>query len=262
MRKLMLEIAAVVCSLFAVAAIAASSDIGVVVMHGKGGSPQRWVNELADALAKEGFQVANLEMPWSRKRGYDVGIKGGVDEISQALDAMRAKGAHKVFVAGHSQGGLFALYYAGLNHVDGVIAVAPGGQVDSGTISTAVSSYVAQAKDMIKEGRGDEKASFIDAEGSRAPNPITTTASIYFEWFDPYGALTSRVFRKVIGGTPVLYIGPLRDYPGLAQSKGENYGWLPSHPKKRMYEPNTDHMHAPGDSAIEIIHWINDVAGG
>ena len=38
---------------------------------------------------------------------------------------MRAKGATRLFVAGHSQGGLFAVHYAGQHKVDGVIAIAP-----------------------------------------------------------------------------------------------------------------------------------------
>lgn len=79
---------------------APASEIGVVVMHGKGGRPGKFVDELATVLERAGFQVANLEMPWSGKRHYDVDMNAGVDEITRALDAMRANGARKVFVIG------------------------------------------------------------------------------------------------------------------------------------------------------------------
>lgn len=238
-----------------------ASEIGVVVMHGKGGRPGKFVDELASAFEREGFQVANLEMPWSGNRHYNVDMKAGVDEITRALDAMRAKGARKVFVAGHSQGGLFALHYGGLHRVDGLVAVAPGGQVDAPSFVTALEQYVAKARQMVDEGRGNEKADFADYEGSRGTNTVTTTAAIYLNWFDPEGAHTTRVFRNVKEGTPVLYVAPKRDYPGLKKSKRRNFGALPSHPMTRLYEPDSDHMNAPAAAASEIVLWIRQISG-
>jgi len=238
-----------------------TSEIGVVVMHGKGGRPGKFVDELASALEREGFQVANLEMPWSGSRHYDVDMNAGIDEITRALDAMRAKGARKVFVTGHSQGGLFALHYGGLHRVDGLVPVAPGGQVDAGSFVTALGQYVAKAKQMIEEGRGNEKAAFADYEGSRGTNAITTTAAIYLNWFDPSGVHTTRAFRYVKEGTPVLYVAPKRDYPGLQKSKHQNFGALPSHAQTRLYEPDSDHLNAPAAAASEAILWIRQISG-
>jgi len=48
---------------FLVHAQTAASEIGVVVIHGKGGSPNAKVIDLAQALEFESYQVANLEMP-------------------------------------------------------------------------------------------------------------------------------------------------------------------------------------------------------
>ena len=237
-----------------------ASEIGVVVMHGKGGRPGKFVDELATAFEREGFQVANLEMPWSGRRQYDVDMNGGVDEISRALDAMRAKGARKVFVTGHSQGGLFALHYGGLKRVDGLVLIAPGGQVDAGSFVTALGQYVTKAKQMVDEGRGNEKADFADYEGSRGTNVITTTAAIYLNWFDPNGAHTTRAFRNVKEGTPVLYVAPKRDYHGLQQSKHQNFQALAPHPLTRLYEPNSDHLNAPAAAASEAILWIRQVS--
>ena len=120
-------------------------------------------------------------------------------------------GKNTVFVARHIRGGIFALHYAGQHSVDGVIPIAPGGQVDARSFIDNLSSHVGNAKSMVSEGRGNERATFADFEGSRGTNPITTTAAIYLDWFDPYGAHTTGVFRKVMKGTPVLHVAPRRD---------------------------------------------------
>lgn len=235
------------------------SEIGVVVMHGKGGNPNAFVIDLAQALEFEGYRVANIEMPWSGRRHYDVDVKAAENEIAAALSTLRAKGAKKVFVAGHSQGGWFALHYGGQQIVDGLIAIAPGGQVDSPPFRRELGSYVGRAKSMIDDGRGNEKATFADYEGSRANNPITTTAAIYWSWFSPDGTLTSSVPRKVKPGVPVLYVAPTRDYPGLSGRKRTDFGALPENPLTRMYEPEASHMEAPAASSEEIIRWIGEV---
>src|SRR5688572_23963768 len=46
------------------AAQAQVGTIGIVIMHGKGGSPTGLVAGLARALEEGGYLVANLEMPW------------------------------------------------------------------------------------------------------------------------------------------------------------------------------------------------------
>ena len=109
----------------------AAAQTGIVIMHGKGGSPNRHVRDLASGLESKNYLVANLEMPWSDRRDYDADVAKTEQEVTAALEALRSKGAKKVFVAGHSQGGVFALYYASKHPLDGVIAIAPGGSVAS-----------------------------------------------------------------------------------------------------------------------------------
>lgn len=245
-----------------VQAQAPATDIGIVVMHGKGGSPDKHVNTLAQALRDEGYQVASLDMPWSGRRQYDVDMNGAVNEITAALDTMRASGAKKLFVAGHSQGGLFTLYYGGRQMVDGLIAIAPGASHGAPDFRNALGAHVGTAKAMIDAGRGGEKAGFADYEGAKGAYPITTTAAIYYDWFNPDGPHNmSAVVRQVKSGIPVLYVAPTRDYPALAKSKLENFSALPSHPLSRLYEPESSHINAPAAATREILAWIKQVAG-
>jgi len=80
-------------------------EIGVVIMHGKRGSPAGVVSNLAFSLEERGYLVANLEMPWSRNREYDVSVAAAENEVDAALRKLRDQGARKVFVIGYSQGG-------------------------------------------------------------------------------------------------------------------------------------------------------------
>src|SRR3954470_18102869 len=58
-----------------------SSAIGIVIMHGKGGSPAGHVSSLASSLEQKGYLVANLEMPWSGKREYNAGVEVAEKEV-------------------------------------------------------------------------------------------------------------------------------------------------------------------------------------
>lgn len=239
----------------------AAPKIGVVVMHGKASSPRKAVADLASALRDHDMEVANIEMPWAGRRDYDVGLQAGVDEVTQALEGLRAKGATRLFVAGHSQGGLFAVLYGGQYKVDGIVAIAPGGQVDTPGFVRHLGEHVAAARKMHEQGRGAEKASFRDFEGRRGVTPVRTTADSYLSWFDPQGAHTTAAFGRVKEGTPVLYVAPTGDYPALRALASSSFAALPAHPRKQLLEPRADHMGAPAAAAQDIAAWIRAVAG-
>lgn len=234
---------------------------GIVIMHGKGGSPTKYVSELAAALEREGFLVANLEMPWSGRRDYDVDVSAAENEVNKALATLQEKGASKVFVAGHSQGGLFALYFGGKYRVDGIIAIAPGGNVASPAFREKLAESLGLARKLVADGKGLEKNRFSDYEGAKGLYPIVTTAVSYLSWFEPEGAMNQTlVMRSIKENTPVLFIAPTNDYPGLQRVKQEMFGLLGKHPLTRMFEPNTSHLNAPTASIQEIKSWMTAVS--
>ncbi len=233
---------------------------GIVVMHGKGGRPERHVNLLAEALESKGWLVANIEMPWSGRREYDVDVAAAEKEVTAALDGLRAKGAKKVFIAGHSQGGVFALHYASRHPLAGVIPIAPGGSVDSPVYAQNVGSAVALAKRMVAEGKGSERGTFKDYEGSRGTNDVHTTAAVYLTWFDPNGAMNQgKSSRAIPAAVPVLYVAPRNDYPGLIRIKSSMFSALPSNSQTRIADIDSDHLNAPRNSVDEIARWIGEV---
>ena len=240
----------------------ASNGMGVVVMHGKGGSPTKNVSGLASALQGKGYAVANLEMPWSGKRNYDVDVAAAEKEVDAALEGLRARGAKKLFVAGHSQGAVFALHYGNKHQVDGIVAIAPGGDVGAQTFTGKLGPSVLNAKQLVAAGQGAKTEKFYDYEGSKGLTPINTTASNYLSWFDPDGAMNMGIaVRNMNPATPVLFVGPTRDCPGLMRVKRAMFHSLPRNPQTKVFEPNATHLGAPSASTAEVIRWTTEVAG-
>ncbi len=243
------------------AALAEPPLIGIVVMHGKGGSPTKFVSGLASALADKGYLVANLEMPWSGRRDYDVSVSRAEEEVESTLAALRSKGAQKLFVAGHSQGGAFAVYFAGKHSIDGVIAIAPGGDTGSPIAREKLGESVARARQAVAEGKGEEKLRLLDYEGSRGTYPVVVAPAVYLTWFDPEGAMNlARTALALNAQTPVLWLVAKNDYPGLRRANIPLYGRIPANPLNAFYEPNSSHLEAPSASLDEIVRWTREVA--
>ena len=136
--------------------------IGIVIMHGKGGSPSGLVAELARTLESGGYVVANLDMPWSGRRNYDVDVGRAEQEAAAALARLRERGARKLFVAGHSQGGIFALHLAGKLEADGYVTIAPGGNVANRLFRDNIGASLVRARQLVADGKGNEPASLGD----------------------------------------------------------------------------------------------------
>jgi pimeloyl-ACP methyl ester carboxylesterase len=235
--------------------------IGIVIMHGKGGAPSGTVAALARALGEHGMLVANLDMPWSGHRDYDTNVAGAEAEVEAALASLKAKGATRLFVAGHSQGGVFALYFASKHAIDGVIAIAPGGNVGGGMMREKLADSLELARKMIADGKGDEKTRFFDFEGSKGSYPIVTTAANYISWIEPSGAMNQSDSEQALPQSlPVLFIVPTNDMSGLLASKQKSYGMLPANPMTKLYEPSASHLGAPSASIDEIVEWTAAVA--
>ncbi len=239
----------------------ALAQTGVVIMHGKGGSPDRLVGGLASGLAGKGILVANLEMPWSGKRHYDKDVAAAEQEVTAALAELRSKGAKKLFVAGHSQGAVFALHYASKHPLDGLIIIAPGGNVATNFYQQQVGASVARARSLVASGKGDERGEFDEYEGGKGNWTVNTTAAIYLAWFDPDGAMNQeKSSRALPQSLPVLHVAPTSDYPALLRVKQAMFAALPKNPLTRLYEPDADHRGAPRASIDEILRWTAEVA--
>lgn len=258
---LLVFLAALCCTpALPVAAQTAPPKPGVVILHGKGGGPDRLVLPMARELQDRGFAVANLEMPWSGRRNYDVDVASAEQQVTAALKELQAKGAKKLFVAGHSQGAVFALHYASRHALDGLVILAPGGNVASRFYQQQVGRSVDRARDAVTAGKGAEPGEFDEFEGGKGFWTVRTTAAVYLSWFDPDGAMNQLKSSAALPKTlPVLHVAPTSDYPALLRAKQEMFDAIAS-PLKKLYAPDASHTTVPRVAAGEVANWIAEVA--
>ena len=230
---------------------------GVVVIHGKWGRPgDRTIGPFALALHDAGFMVEQPEMPWSGTRLYDRGFDQAMDEIDAAVARLRAAGAKKIVVAGHSQGGSAALRYDALGRsIDAVVLIAPAPLPEGGRYRALVADDVAKAQAMVASGHGEERADFDDPNSDNRSRRMRIKASIYLSYNAPNGpaAMTDNVQR--VGAVPLLWVAPRFD-PLTAGLGRVLWPKVPPTTPAARVEIIADHMGAPTAGRDAIIDWL------
>jgi len=234
----------------------AGSKIGIVLMHGKNGSPATpSVSRLASRLDFEGFIVITPDMPYSRGRQYDKSYEDTAVEIDGAVAELKKRGANRIFIAGHSLGANVALYYGTIKVVDGVLAIASGHAIETPQFQERIGDSVERAKALLKEGKGDERARFQDTNQG-INYTIRVTPKIYLSWFDPDGhAVVPRNAAALKPGTALLWVIGTQD---RLYKRGSAYAFdkVPANANNKYLVVNSDHMDTPKDAAEEIVKWL------
>jgi len=229
--------------------------IGVVLMHGKGGTLSL-VASLADSLRAKGVVVTTPLMPWSRDRIYDKSYQEAMEEITTYIADLKSNGATKIFLAGHSLGANAALgYSARQNGLSGVILLAYGHVPGKKGMQRKVAGTVEKAREMIEAGKGEEVSDFVDTGGSS--DEVRGTANDILSWFDPEGpANTEKNAQNVKDNIPVLCID------------GESDNWkrcswilnlVPSAKGNRKAIVDADHRGTPAASVEVVFNWLSEV---
>ena len=142
-------------------------DTGIVLLHGWGLQDEagrqnpfaaNWL--LSKTLREAGYVVAEEEMPWGPRRLLDVSREGAMREIDTLVGRLRAAGARRIVVAGHSMGATMAIAYGGQRDVDAIVALAPGMHVElhARLFPDVAPVELARARALIAAGRGDHLA--------------------------------------------------------------------------------------------------------
>ncbi|MCR6630919.1 MAG: hypothetical protein NVV74_13205 [Magnetospirillum sp.] len=92
----MFTLAALAAAVLGTAGHAAAADrLGIVLMHGKQGQPDKAITGLASALTREGHLVASPEMCWSKRRIYDKPFDACIAELDKAVDSPAGRRRHR-----------------------------------------------------------------------------------------------------------------------------------------------------------------------
>jgi len=237
--------------------LAASSEVGVVLVHGKWGSPQSML-PLARDLESRSHLVSNAEMAWSGRRLYDVDYPAALKEIEQQVRQLRASGAQRVVVAGQSLGSNAAVAYASSGFdLDGLVILSPG-HFPEGGMGRRLRASLERARGMVAANRGTASASFDDINQGKQRS-ITISANTYVSYFDPdgLGAMTKNI-KKLSKAVPVLLVIGTAD-PFYPESKAM-FDSAPPHASSRYVALDADHFNLPKSAADEILKWLDSFA--
>jgi pimeloyl-ACP methyl ester carboxylesterase len=248
---------------FAGAAPAASlQGLGIVFLHGKGAWPGGFDGGILSALEDEGAQVAKPEMPWSFHRRYAATYDDAMAEIDAVVAGLRAKGASRIVVIGHSLGANAAIGYAARHpELVGVVALAPGHLPEADPMRSFVRDAVDRAKALIAAGQGDVPQTFPDmAQG--IPLTATATPRVYLSMFDPDGPAVIPKNTVTIGRgappVPLLWVAGKLD---PIDRRGPDYAFNAGakNPKSKYIEVFAGHLTTPLVAHRQVVEWINSL---
>ena len=235
-------------------------DIGIVLMHGKNGTPHGYIATLAGSLRRAGLQVKTPEMPWSRNRIYAKSYEDSMLEIDEAVNRLKSKGAKRIVVAGHSIGANAALGYAARREgLSGVIVIAAGHFPGINGFQKKTGYSWKKAKRMVDSGKGEERGSFTDiSQGGSFTRH--TTASIYLSWFHPMGpANFPQNALNLKKGTPLLWITGTKDHWAMVRGSMYAFDLAPENPQNKYVLIEADHFTTPTKSINVVSEWLRSL---
>jgi pimeloyl-ACP methyl ester carboxylesterase len=258
-RKIVAGLFAALAAMLVVGSTAAQqrslSGLGIVLIHGKGGTPTTMIEGLHESLKQAGALVDVPEMPWSARRIYDATYDDAMKEIDAAADRLKKAGAGKIAVVGHSLGANAAIGYgARRKDLHAVVALAPGHLPEAWALRARTGGAIAEAKRLIAAGKGDVRMSFPDlAQG--IPFSVRATPNVYLSMFDPDGPAVMPKNAAAMSDVPLLWIVGIAD-PMILHGKDYVYGRGKRHPKSKYVVSASMHLSTPYQSRGEIIGWL------
>lgn len=235
----------------------AAGLLGVVVVHDKNDTPDKYLAETVRLLRNVGFLVETPEMPWSRKRGFDASFQQSLVEIGLAVGELRSKGATQVAIVGHGLGANAALAYAATRPgVFALVALAPSHDPERN--HDVFLADLRKAHQMVLSGRGAERSAFMDIRHGKDYD-LSTTAEIYLSYSDPEGlAVMPRTVEGIKPPVPLLWVVGDND-PLSRLGKSYVFSRAPEHPKSRYENILADHATVPAESARMVAVWLKEL---
>ncbi len=227
--------------------------------HSKSSPAGRSIAGLAHDLEGAGFKIDVPEMPWSMIHPYDRTFEEALDQVVAAVEKLRAQGADRIVVVGHSFGGGAAIGFGAQRGatagVSGIVALAAGVDPAAPIQMEARADSVAKAEAMVAANRADETTTFDDFNMADHGIVLTTPAH-YLSFFSPNGEMSMhRNLADWPAGLPLLWI----DGSDEARNPGRRHMVLsrlrPDPLTRYMLVPASHNMVA-NEATEMVVAWI------
>jgi esterase/lipase len=236
----------------ALTASAHAETVGVVMMHGKHGTPSQ-LQQIADTIAEAGFAVERPEMCWSAARIYDRTYLECFADIDAAAARLKARGATTIVVLGMSLGGNAALGFGARRQgLAAIVALAPAHAPEFLGRRPEIARSVAKAQAEVAAGWRDEKSTFDDVDVGKNFT-VTATPAIYLSFFGPDSPAVMPENAAHLTA-PLLMVSGDND---PTQRGADNiFARVPSDPRNKHVTVEADHMGTPAASIAIVLAWL------
>jgi pimeloyl-ACP methyl ester carboxylesterase len=253
-------LASVSCLLALLAApvhAAGLAGVGVVFLHGKGVWAGAFDGGIPAALEADGAVTAEPEMPWSFTRMYGATWDEAMGEIDTAVTGLKAKGATRIVVIGHSLGASAAIGYAARhNSVAAVVALSPGHLPETAEMRSRTADAVARARALVASGETQRR--FWPDRIQGVPTVARASPAVYLSMFDPDGPAVIPRNAAALHGVPLLWVVGQSD-PIFVRGRDYAFARAPKNPRSRYVEVSAGHLAVPWIARAQVVEWLKSL---
>jgi esterase/lipase len=234
------------------AAPAHSETVGIVMVHGKHGTPAQ-LQQLAETVSNAGFLAERPEMCWSAVRIYDRTYLECFADVDAAAARLKQHGATAIIVLGMSLGGNAALGFgARRQDLKGIITLAPAHAPELLSRRAEIAESVAKAQAAAAAGESNEKTTFNDINLGKI-FPVTATPAIYLSFFGPESPAVMPKNAAHLTA-PLLMVSGSND---PTQRNADNiFARAPSDPRNKHVMVEADHLGTPAAAVAAVLSWL------
>ena len=239
----------------------AQDKLGVIILHGKQGTPtgNQGLSVIASNLQAAGHKMVQPAAPWGRGAWETINVT--VEEALTQLDGyaaqLRAQGANRIVVIGHSLGACVGLAYAvERGNLAGLVMLAPGhNPAGLYRSNDRMRRDIDQARGLVEQDRGNDTVHGSDSnQGSNIT--MTVRAAVYYSWQNPMGlASMPREAPRLPASTPLLMVVGDKD-PMSGRAEGLIYKPAAKNPYSRYATNGAGHVETPMAAAKVVTDWV------
>jgi pimeloyl-ACP methyl ester carboxylesterase len=244
----------------------AGGRLGVILMHGKQGSPGKapGLRDIASKLESAGIKTVVPLMPWGEGGWEKISVtpEQVFDMIDGYAAQLRGQGAQRIVVGGQSLGANMALAYAvARQNVAGIVMAAPGHAPGySYNSNPSIKEAINKSGEMTRAGQGGQPFSGGD-DNQGSSIRLSTTAGVYNAWMSPRGKANMWGQAPLLPAQiPLMLIIGTKD-PAYGTAEANIYKPAAKNPYSKYLVVEAGHRDTDFAASQRIVDWIKGLPG-